>query len=241
MLQECQASVMRNNLWKVPLFSALLSFSIATSAQQPGRVLVIEGQTGQAPVVEVGGRAYVEIEGLTQITHGSLTFSADHIVLRLPTSRVNPSVAEPSAELALSPIADDRLSRDFVRAGIEEIATMREWANTLAYAIENGYPISEHWTTKSREAAAHDLRFAAAAISNESDRNAHQLLTNEFEAVRQWSDKLVHERQSMDTAKYAISANALQGDPASQKIIACGHFLAAMLGSGSFKDDPSCH
>jgi hypothetical protein len=70
---------MRNNLWKVPLFSALLSFSIATSAQQPGRVLVIEGQTGQAPVVEVGGRAYVEIEGLTDFQRGSHCPASPHI------------------------------------------------------------------------------------------------------------------------------------------------------------------
>lgn len=118
---------------------------------------------------------------------------------------------------------------------------MREWASTLAYAIQNGYPITEVWAAQSREQAAHDLSLAAAAASNESDRNALQLLTNEFEAVREWSNKLVQERKAMDTAKYAISDNALREDPTSQKIITCGHFLATMLGSGSFKDDPSCH
>ena len=118
---------------------------------------------------------------------------------------------------------------------------MREWASTLAYAIQNGYPITEHGAANSREQAAQDLRLAAAAVSTESDRNALQLLTNEFEAVREWSNKLVQEHKAMNTAKYAISTNALQNDPASQKIITCGHFLAAMLGSGSFTDDPSCH
>jgi len=238
---------MRNNLWKeLVIYSSLLSLlvtlSVTSSAQhdQPSRILVIEGKAGQAAVVEIGGRAYVEIEGLTQITRGSLTFKADRIVLSLPTAKVSPPVAEPLTEPALSPIADERFSLDFVRAGIEEIATMREWANTLAYAIQNGYPISEHWTANSREEAAHDLRLAAAAVSNEADRNALQLLTNEFEAVREWSNKLAHERKSMDTAKYAVSANALRDDPASQRIITCGHFLATMLGSGSFKDDSSC-
>jgi hypothetical protein len=81
-----------------------------------------------------------------------------------------------------------------VRAGIEEIATMRELANTLAYAIQNGYPISEHWAASSREEAVHDLKLAAAAVSNESDRNALQVPTNEFEAVRDWSNRLAHER-----------------------------------------------
>jgi hypothetical protein len=45
----------------------------------------------------------------------------------------------------------------------------------------------------------------------------------------------------MDTAKYTTSPNALREDPLSQKLIACGHFLAQMLGSATFQDDASCH
>lgn len=128
-----------------------------------------------------------------------------------------------------------------MRAGIEEFATMREWASTLAYAIQNGQPVTENWVANYREQAARDLRLAAAAASTEADRKALQLLTNEFDAVRDWCNRLVQERKAMDTAKYALSANALQDDPSSQKIVACGHFLSTMLGSGSFQDDPSCH
>jgi hypothetical protein len=235
---------MRHGLRNVLLISSWLSFfPLPNFAQhdQRSRILVIDGKAGQAAVVEIGGRAYVEIEGLTQIARGSLSFKGDRIVLSLPTSNVNPPMAEVPAEPAHSPIVDSGLSREFMLAGIEEIATIREWANTLAYAIENGYPITERWAAHSREQAAHDLTLAAAAASNESDRNALQLLTNEFEAVREWSNRLVQERKAMDTAKYAISDNALRDDPASQKIITCGHFLATMIGSGSFKDDPSCH
>ena len=234
---------MRRNCWKLLISGLLLLLPFAAGAQseQHRRILVIDGQAGQAPVIQKNGRAYVDVEALTQITHGALRFKADRIVLILPTSNVNAPMAEPSTEPAHTPIADSGLSRDFMLAGIEEIATMREWASTLAYAIQNGYPITEVWAAQSREQAAHDLSLAAAAASNESDRNALQLLTNEFEAVREWSNKLVQERKAMDTAKYAISDNALREDPTSQKIITCGHFLATMLGSGSFKDDPSCH
>lgn len=235
---------MRHSLRNLSLISSLLFFfSLPNMAQhnRPGRILVIDGKPGQAAVVEIGGRAYVDIEGLTQIAHGSLSFKADRIVLSLPTSDLNSPTAEVQEEPAHSPIVDSGLSRTFMLAGIEEIATMREWANTLAYAIENGYPITDHWATQSREQAAHDLALAAAAASNESDRNALQLLTNQFETVREWSNKLLQERKTMDTAKYAISDNALREDRTSQKIIACGHFLATMIGSGSFKDDPSCH
>jgi hypothetical protein len=235
---------MQPGYWKLPLISGFLvllpSYTL-TQSDQHSRVLVIDGQAGQAPVIEKDGRAYVDIEALAQITHGSLSFKADRIIFSLPVPKANPPMVQPQAEPAHSPIADSGLSRDFMLAGIEEIATMREWASTLGYAIQNGYPITEHWAVQSQEQAAHDLRLAAAAVSNESDRNALQLLTYEFEAVREWSNKLVQERKTMDTAKYAISANALRDDPRSQKIITCGHFLATMLGSGSFKDDPSCH
>jgi len=127
-----------------------------------------------------------------------------------------------------------------MRAGIEEIATMREWASTLAYAMENGYPLTDESVASHREQSARDLRLASAAASTDSDRNALQLLTHEFEAVRDWSNKLVQERKSMDTAKYATSENALRDDPISQKIVTCGHFLATMFGSGRFEDNPSC-
>ena len=220
----------------------LLPFAALAQSDQHRRTLVVDGQAGQAPVIEKNGRAYVDVEALTKITHGSLSFKGDRIVLSFLASNVNPPpLADPRAEPTPSPITESGLSRDFMLAGIEEIATIREWARTLAYAIENGYPITEHWASNSREQAAHDLRLAAAAVSNESDRNALQLLTNQFEAVREWSNKLIQERKSMDTAKYAISDDALRDDPISQKIITCGHFLATMLGSASFKDDPSCH
>ena len=234
---------MRNTVRKVFLISLLLFSPLTLMAQhdQSGRILVIEGKQGQAAVVEIEGRAYVEVAGLTQIAHGSLSFKEDRIVLSLPPSIAGTSGTEPPAEPAQIPIEHSGLSREFMRAGIEEIATMREWASTLAYAIQNGYPVTEQWASNSREQAARDLRLAAAAVSTESDRSALQLLTHEFEAVDQWSNKLLQERKSMDTAKYAISANALQDDRMSQKIITCGHFLATMLGSGSFEDDPSCH
>jgi hypothetical protein len=38
-----------------------------------------------------------------------------------------------------------------------------------------------------------------------------------------------------------LSVGAVQNDPLSQKIIACGRFLGSMLGSGTFEDNPSCH
>jgi hypothetical protein len=233
---------MRNDFLKDLLISSLLLFfSLSAAGQHQRRTFVVDGRPGQAPVAELDGRPYVEIAGLAEITHGSLSFKADRIVLSLPPSVTNSPVAEPPAEPSDSTVHNSGLSREFMRAGIEEIATMREWASTLAYAMENGNHITDEWAAKYREQSARDLRLASAAASTDADRNALQLLTHEFEAVRDWSNKLVQERKSMNTAKYALSENALRDDPMSQKIVTCGHFLATMFGSGTFEDNSSCH
>jgi hypothetical protein len=126
-------------------------------------------------------------------------------------------------------------------AGIEAIAEMREWASNLATAIQRGYGVTDNWVADYRAQAAHSLRLAEAAASTNSDRDGLQLLTNEFHAVGEWSDKLLAAKERMDTAKYTSSPDALRDEPLSQKIITCGRFLGAMLGSGEFKDDSSCH
>jgi len=219
----------------------VLSAGVALAQQnQQARYLIVDGHSGQADVIQNNGRPYVDLQSLVEITRGSLSYRSGRIVLNLPSAVNPPSTA--SAEPAVPPPANENgLSQDFMRAGIEEIATMREWASTLAYAIQNNYNVTEDWVAKYREQAANDLRLASAATLTEGDRHALQLLTNEFEAVRAWSDKLIEARRSMDTAKYAMSAGALRNEPQSQKIVTCGHFLASMLGSGNFQDDPSCH
>ncbi len=121
------------------------------------------------------------------------------------------------------------------------IALLREWASPIGYAIQNGYPIQEQWVSNYREQAANGLRMASIAATTPADKNALQLLTNEFEGVKRWSDKLVEASQNMNTAKYSMSPGSLRNEPDSQKLIACWHFLGTMLGSGTFQDDNSCH
>lgn len=219
------------------LFLVVLLIVTAALSKQSNRALEVDGHPGHANVMDIGGRLYVDLHALAQITHGSLSFRGERIILTLPAPRIGDSASEPSPE----PPTASGLSRDFMRAGIEEIATMREWASTLEYAIQNGYHITDQWTANYREQAAHNLRLASAAVGTDDDRNALQLLTNEFGTLNQWSERLVQERKSMDTAKYALSDNALRNDPVSQKIINCGRFLATMLGSGRFQDDSACH
>src|SRR4029077_3180555 len=116
-------------------FLTLLIFSVSRWAKQvtqKTQTLVINGQTGQAAVIHVDGRAYVDLTALAQIANWSVRFKANRIV-------VSPAPSPASApETAGPPTQDDdsSLSRDFRRAGMEAIAQMREWTSPLSYAIQ---------------------------------------------------------------------------------------------------------
>lgn len=221
----------------------MLLFCCASPAQvrQENRSLSINGHNGTADVVIVNGRTYVEVETLARIGKGSLSFHNDQLSLTFPAPAADSAANTASEPPSSEPPSPTGLSHNFMVAGIEAIAEMREWASNLAAAIQRGYGVTDNWVADFRAQAAHSLRLAEAAASTSSDRDGLQLLTNEFHAVGEWSDKLLAAKQRMDTAKYTSSPDALRDEPLSQKIITCGHFLGAMLGSGEFKDDPSCH
>lgn len=65
-----------------------MMFVVATGIAYPQqRILVIDGHTGQAPVIEANGKSCVEIEALASLTNGSLSFSGNQITLTLHGSR----------------------------------------------------------------------------------------------------------------------------------------------------------
>lgn len=239
MLLTLIGDFMRTELWCTPVICLVLlvgAVNVSAQVKQQSRTFVINGQVGQAAVVQMDGRIYVDLETLVHIGDGHVELQGGRILLTLPASaRDAVMVSAPDQP------ADFGFSREFRSAGIEEITLMREWASPLAYAIQNGYPVTEQWVAGNQAQAANGLGLASIAATTDADRSALQLLTNEFEAVKEWSNKLVEARKSMDAGKYAISTSALRDDPLSQKIMACGRFLAAMLASGNFQDDPSCH
>jgi hypothetical protein len=217
----------------------LLLVSTVTSAQagEEFRTLVINDLSGKVVVMEVGGKTYVDLKRLVQIGHGSVDYQGNQIVVSLSCSGTD----TPMKATEEDPSTSLRLSREFMKAGIEEISLLREWASSLANSLKNGYPVSENWVADYRARAQSGLGIVAAAVSTEGDRSGENLLKGEFEAVQEWSSKLLEARKSMDTAKYAVSPTALQKEPLSQKIVSCGRFLGQMLASGSFQDEASCH
>jgi hypothetical protein len=217
----------------------VLLASVVSSAQVGAqfRTLVVNDQSGKAAVLKMGDKTYVDLKRLVQIVHGSVAFEGDRIVVEF--SCAAPMTQETGAQP--EPPTSPRLTQDFMKAGIEEISLLREWASTLANAMQNGYPVSDNWIASYRGQAQTGLGTASATASNEPDRSAFQLLNKEFDLVQEWSNKLMEARKSMDAAKYALSPTALKDDPHSQKIVSCAHFLGQMLASGTFQDDASCH
>jgi len=217
-------------LW-LSLFVTLL----AMTATAQDATLIVNGQTGKAAVIQQNGRTFVDVAALAQIANGSLSFKGNTIALTLPPGN---GASAPSA--TPSAADDTTLSREFMKAGIEEMGLLREWGAAVAYAIQNGYPIQEQWAANYRGKASSGLQLASSAASTNGDRSALQLLSNEFDGVSAWSDRLVKESKKMETAKYSMSPDSLRQDPQSQKLITCWRFLGSMLGSGSFQDDGSC-
>ncbi len=218
--------------------TVLMCGAISAQVQPQNKTMMVNGKSGEATVVQFNSRTYVDLESLVRIANGSLAFQGNEIRLTLPgTETITPAATHEPVQ----PANQAGLTQNFMIAGIETIAAMREWTSTMANAIQHGYEVTDSWVADYRAKAANSLRQTGASASTDADRNALQLLTNEFQSVDSWSNELLEAKKNMDTAKYATSSNALRNEPLSQKIINCGHFLGTMLGSAEFKDDPSCH
>jgi hypothetical protein len=210
---------------------ALPIFALSQAAQQ-NLTLIVDGRPGLATVVQMNGRSYVEIEALARLASGSLSFKGNQVILTLPASTASTvpiaSTTEP---------ANQGFTKEFLRAGIEEMAAIREWRSVLANAVQHGYTITDDWLSVYRVQAAKSLTLASVAVSTDSDRDALRLLTNEFDNMQKLSNSILELRKSMDY----ISPTTLNDDPLDQKIMNCAHALASMAAGRQFLDDGSCH
>jgi len=196
-------------------------------AAQRNRTLVINGHPGEIAVIEREGHAYVEIEALARMTNGSLSFNGDQIMLTLPGAGAPaPATTQPSG-----------FTKDFIEAGIEEMAVIREWRSTLTNAVQHGNPVTMDWAENYRARAQQSLRLASLAVSTDSDRQVFQLLTNEFNNMKKLSDRFVEANKS----RTYVPPDSLNNDPLDQRILNCARALAAMAASGQFANDGSCH
>ena len=102
---------------------SLMIPAIALGQNQPHREsLSVQGRSGQATLIRSQGRIFVDVQGLVAITNGSLSFNPDSVVLTIPTCDASER-ADGSAEQA-------GFSRPFIKAAIEAMGSIREWADS---------------------------------------------------------------------------------------------------------------
>jgi hypothetical protein len=225
-------AVMQKRSWREWLVVAVALAVPGMALSQGGdetRSLAINGLTGQAPVVRMQGKSYVELEALARLTHGSLSYEGSQATLTFPGFPAT-TATTPSGEKS-------EFSKEFLRAGIEEMAMVREWRIALTNAVQNGFAVGDDWIALFRGPALRNLRLASVAASTDADRSAYQLLSNEYDNIKKLSDQFV----AAHTAQEYTPPDALKSNPLNQKILDCARSLAAMAANGEFVDDGSCH
>jgi hypothetical protein len=214
----------------LPLAACLLLPRLALSqVPRQSETLSVTGYPEQVPVIQMNGKSYVEIEALARLTSGSLAFRARQIILTLPTSA--PTTAAPATNQPAG------FSKEFLRAGIEQMTAIREWRIAIVNAVQSSFPVTDDWVAGYRRTADSKLTLASAAIATDSDRSAFTLLSNEFSKMQTLSDKYLALRKSLTY----IAPDSLDNDPLDQQILSCARGLSSFAASDQFQDVPACH
>jgi hypothetical protein len=208
---------------------ACIAAQAQTQTPPQSTTLVVAGRTGEAPVIQLNGKSYVEVESLARITHGALRFQGSQIILNL-ASGAGAAAAPTQAE------RPPQLSAGFSSAEIEAVTQIREWRAALVNAIENNYPVTDSWVARLRRSAEAKVQLALAAVSTDPDRLTAQLLQNELTNMQQMSDQFV----AMHTKANYIPPDSFEHNALDDKILACERALATMAATKQFADEIAC-
>lgn len=215
----------------------LLSAGILLAQNAPDRTLLVNGKSA-GTVVQIGGRAYVDVETVAQFTNGSVTLEPNRIVLTFPAS--GSGAASNAAPAPLPQAPPPGLSRNFASLAISELAEMREWRGAVGTILTYGVPVVGTWPQDYHDRVEANLGQVGVGAATAADRDTMQLLQNEFSNLSRWASDVISTRQSLN-ATNTIRPDTMQNDPALAKISNCSRFLSSMLVSGMFADDQSCH
>jgi hypothetical protein len=213
------------------VLTAALALPANANAQAPqsGSTFTITGHAGEAQLLQLNGKSYVEIETLARLTQGTLSFKANRTVLTLPPSD--------ATEQASTPPAKAGFSRAFTEAGIEEMGVIREWRIAIVNAVKNNSPVSEDWVSTQHRLAEKNLALASAAASTDDDRSAYPLLSAEFNNMQTLSDLYIATRKQATF----ISPDTFHSSPLEDQILSCARDFVSMTESHEIQDQTSCH
>jgi hypothetical protein len=235
MAATLETAVAQNVAPSAPSQSAATSASAPAAGRSTG--LAVRGYDGQAPLTYHDGQAYVEVEGLARVIGASIAFQGTRMVLTLTTPTAPVSAAAPVAP-APQPKEEKGFSREFLRAGVEQMTVVREWRSAIENAIRTNNPVDQSWVSGYRNNAQSRMALATASATTDADRQALPLLQSAMAMMQQLSDRFLALRT---TASY-VSPDSLDNDPLDQKILACAQGMAAIaIPGGQFQDVDACH
>jgi hypothetical protein len=229
-VKDKEGNMRRNAIRSSMMLMTILLLPLLVLVAQETSALLIEGRQGQAKVIRMQGKNYVEVDEFARITGGSLRFVGNQIVLSLPGSDTQAQAAQSEPQPAAG------LSKPFLTGGIETMREILEWHAALKNGIERGYPLSDTWFGNYRRQIRSSLAQTQAAASTDLDQKAFPLLANEFNTMNALTDKYLKIAGSRDY----LAPNSLNSDPLNQKLLACWQSLASMASSNQFVDDGSC-
>src|SRR5271163_2943754 len=77
-----------------------LAFAGSISAQTtPNKTLVVNGNSVEAVVLQIGGHSYIDVESLAQVTNGTVFIEPNRVVLTIPVAK---SAGAPAAKVAVT-------------------------------------------------------------------------------------------------------------------------------------------
>src|SRR5512140_3271231 len=114
----------------LPTLALALLFAGAGLAQNASKreTLVLNGHTVDRAVVQIGGRSYVDVDAFARIMNASVTFDNGRVILTVPAAQY----------VSKSEQTKPGLSKEFAKAGVSQLAEMREWKAARASAIRFG-------------------------------------------------------------------------------------------------------
>ena len=161
--------VAAGRMFWLPALLLVPCMGVAQAPQQSG-TLTITGHTGNAPVVKIQGKSYVELEALARLTNGSVSFHGNQVTLTLSSAAPTPAATETEQP------AKKGYSRDFLKSTIEAMSAIREWRSALVNAVQRTFPVTENWIGGYRRIADSKLALASAAAATDADRECVSLI-----------------------------------------------------------------
>jgi hypothetical protein len=223
---------MRSSIPAAALVLLIPALSLPQASSRQQKTLMVKGFTGNAPVVHVNGKDYVEIESLARITNSSISFQTNQITFVFGAPVANQAPGEND-----QPPQPPKISKDLLKAGIDMMTAIEEWRVAISNAVQNNTAVTPDWVDPYQRNANSKRALAAAAVVTDADRNVLPLLTNEFNNMQRLSDKYLDLRKNLTYT----APESFESDPLNQQVQNCARGLSVLATGGPYQDVPVCH